>query len=81
MFEQWLYRRLITSPKFHYYVRIVHALMNDLPPPNPPNMVNGFKNRTILNKKIIYKPTVIQRFNAYFKIWRIEMTDTFLFKK
>lgn len=55
--------------------------MNDLPPPNPPNMVNGFKNRTILNKKIIYKPTVIQRFNAYFKIWRIEMTDTFLFKK
>lgn len=78
--------QLITSPHFHYYVRIIHALMNDLPPPKPPNFPNVFqqhayRQRSQQFKKIRYVPTVRQKGNMYFYIWRQEMKNAFLFRK
>lgn len=61
-------------------------MMNDLPPPHPPSGINGFNNNVRPNRNLNsnsnsrFKPTTIQRLNAYSKIWGQEMKDTFLFR-
>lgn len=79
MFAEWLYRSLMNSKRFHYYVRVIHATVNNLPPPPPP----GFKprGRTTTSNYSSYKPTMREKINAYLYIWKEEMKDTFLFRK
>ncbi|ODQ45275.1 hypothetical protein PICMEDRAFT_17759 [Pichia membranifaciens NRRL Y-2026] len=84
MLEEWLYRRLITSPRFHYYVRVFHAMVNNLPPPQPPRHMRGPQLKTGKGKvynATTFKPTTAQKWNAYLKIWKEEMKDSFLFRK
>lgn len=81
--------QLITSPRFHYYVRTVHAMMNNLPPPPPLHRNHGgmwskhqsYDGFSRFAEPENFKPTIRQKWNAYFKIWREEMKDTFLFRK
>lgn len=82
MFAEWLYRSLMNSKRFHYYVRVIHATVNNLPPPPPP----GFKPRRAATSSsqwnyTSYKPTVREKVRAYFYIWKDEMKNTFLFRK
>lgn len=68
----------MTSKTFHYYVRVIHAMMNDLPLPPHPTRINRSQRRTYQSS---YVPTRKHKWNAYMQIWRQEMKDTFLFKK
>lgn len=84
----------MTSPRFHYYVRVIHAMMNDLPTPKHPNFHRlkhkgndggfngGFGSAKPNNTSYQgYTPTVRQRMRIYLYIFEDEMKNAFLFRK
>lgn len=70
--EEWLYRYLMESPRFHHYVRRVHAKINRIP-------MHEEVHKTMEARD--YKPTRAHKFNAFRIIWFDELKRSFGFGK
>ncbi|CAI5760807.1 unnamed protein product [Candida verbasci] len=70
--HEFLYRKLIDSPGFNNWVRKIHARINRIPYQEYPDSAH-LKEFDKHN----YKPTSIQKLNAFRRIWLQEMRDTF----
>lgn len=72
----------MNSKRFHYYVRVIHAAVNNLPAPPPPGFKIPHRSPTSFSDSHgLYKPTIREKFRAYSYIWFDEMKNTFLFRK
>lgn len=68
--EEWLYRYLMESPRFHHYVRRIHAKINRIPVyDEPPKMMEASD----------YQPTTAHKVNAFRIIWLDEFKRSFGF--
>lgn len=71
--EEWLYRFLMESPRFHHYVRRIHAKINRIP-----TREQEFHKTVDAGD---YRPTGAHKANAFRIIWIDEMKRSFWFGK
>lgn len=66
--ERWLYQKLISSPGFHRFVRMIYNKVNGIDHMSQdPNYGNSFNASVFssINKPVEYKPSLLHKLNAF----------------
>ncbi|ODV97458.1 hypothetical protein PACTADRAFT_2025 [Pachysolen tannophilus NRRL Y-2460] len=78
--EEFLYDKLMKSATFHKFVRTIHAKINGLPPPHIQDR-QKIRYNSSNQYDYLFRPTRLQKANAFRLLFLDELKKSFFLKK